>query len=293
MAYPDISHWDPVKNWNDVKENCPFIIAKATQGIGYVDPTLKNFIKGCETYGIPYWLYTFLNKGNERGQAEYMVSVCKPLVGKYFRGYVLDVEQNNSAAGVKSALDYLKSLGGKSILYTMYAQYHLYQGVIMGRGSRVAWWEARYGPNNGQYNSAYACHFGADLHQYTSKGTVPGIGYPVDLSRISGSKKKQWFTGESAKKKEKKTESKSAPKGTTLQLAVRVMKNEFGTVAQRKKALGDRYTEVQNFINHITKASTETLVKETKAGKYGNGATRKTVLGKRYAEVQKVINKNG
>lgn len=284
MAYPDISHWIPVKNWNEVKKSCPFLISKATQGTGYVDPTLRSFIKGCEEHKIPYWLYTFLNKGNERGQAEYMVSVCKSLVGKYFQGYVLDVEQNNSPAGVKSALDYLKSKGGKCMIYTMYSQYGMYQGVIAGRGSKCAWWEARYGQNNGRYNSAYAPHAGVDLHQFTSKGIVTGIGYPVDLNRIAGSKKKQWFTGEKVAKKKKLT---------TLQLAVKVVKGEYGSVAEQKKRLGKRYEEVHKFLDHIKKASAETLAKEVWANKYGEGETRKTVLGKRYEEVRKIVNKKG
>lgn len=288
--YPDISHWIPVKNWSEVKEECPFLISKATQGTNYIDSTLKSFIKGCEDNSIPYWLYTFLNKGNERAQAEYMVKVCKPLVGKYFRGYVLDIEQNNSPAGVQSALNYLNSLGGKCMIYTMYAQYNTYKNVIVNRGSKCAWWEARYGINNGYYSSNWPCHTGVDLHQYTSKGRVNGIGYPVDLNRICGSKKKAWFTGETS---EKKPAKEKEPKGTTLQLAVKVMRNEFGTVAQRKQALKSRYNEVQNFINHIYRASAATLAKEVKEGKYGNGLTRKIVLGDRYNEVQKLVNKNG
>lgn len=193
--YPDISHWKPVANWSQVKQNCGFLISKATQGTGFIDSTLDSFIKGCEANGIPYWLYTFLDKGNEKAQAQYMVKVCAPKVGKYFRGYVLDVESGNTASGVKAALDYLKSLGGKCILYTMYAQYSTYKGVIDGRGSNCAWWEARYGKNNGSYNAAYPCHAGVDLHQYTSKGSCPGIGNTVDLNRITGTKAVGWFTG--------------------------------------------------------------------------------------------------
>lgn len=193
--YPDISHWKPVANWSQVKQNCGFLISKATQGTGFIDSSLDSFIKGCEANGIPYWLYTFLDKGNEKAQAQYMVKVCAPKVGKYFRGYVIDVERGNTAAGVKAALDYLKSLGGKCILYTMYAQYSTYKGVIDGRGSNCAWWEARYGQNTGAYNPAFTCHVGVDLHQYTSKGICPGIGNTVDLNRITGTKAVSWFTG--------------------------------------------------------------------------------------------------
>jgi len=195
--YPDISHWKPVSNWAQVKQNCPFIISKATQGTNFIDSYLDTFIKNCEAFGIPYWLYTFLNKGNELAQAQYMVRVCSKKVGKYFVGYILDVEQNNPASGVQSALNYLNGLGKKAMVYTMYAQYNTYKSVIANRG-KAAWWEARYGANNGTYSSKYPCHAGADLHQFTSKGTCPGIGSGVDLNRIAGSKKVAWFTGGTA-----------------------------------------------------------------------------------------------
>lgn len=286
MLYPDISHWKPVRNWDEVKENCGFLITKATQGTGYIDPTLFDFIKHCEAKKIPYWLYTFLNKGSERAQAQYMVKICKPRVGKYFQGYILDIEQNNSAAGVKLAMDYLNSLGGKTMIYTMYAQYGMYKGIINARGSRCAWWEARYGVNNGRYNSSSPCHAGVDLHQYTSKGYCNGIGNNVDLNRVCGAKKMSWFTGTTtaAKPAEKKTDS-------LLTLVYKTQKGEFGTGEKRKKALGSRYDEVQKVINHIARCKADTLAKEVIANKYGTGAVRQVVLGKRYAEVQNLVNK--
>lgn len=209
-VYPDISHWIHVKDWSQVKKNCGFIISKATQGTNYIDSTLDSFIKGCEANGIPYWLYTYLNKGNEKAQAEYLVNVCKGKVGRMFIGYVLDIEENNTVTGVRQALRYLKSLGGKCMIYTMYAQYSKYKNVIADRGVNCAWWEARYGQDTGAYNPAYPCHNGVDLHQYTSKGTVAGIGHPVDLNRITGTKSILYFTGE--KHPEKKPAKKKALK---------------------------------------------------------------------------------
>ena len=50
--YPDISHYHPVRNWDTVKRNCPFLIMKATQGISYIDKTLYTNIKECEKRGI-------------------------------------------------------------------------------------------------------------------------------------------------------------------------------------------------------------------------------------------------
>ena len=248
--YPDISHWIPVKNWSQAKASCGFLISKATQGTNYIDPTLTSFINGCEANGIPYWLYTFLNKGNERAQAQYMVNVCKSKVGKHFIGYILDIESNNTAAGVQDALNYLNSLGRKCMIYTMYAQYSIYKNVIANRGSKCAWWEARYGKNTGSYSSAYPCHSGVDLHQYTSKGTCSGIGYPCDLNRVAGSKKIAWFTGGGSTPTPAPAPTPAKKSNDTI--AQEVIDGKWGNGAARKSALtkaGYNYDAIQKIVN--------------------------------------------
>jgi GH25 family lysozyme M1 (1,4-beta-N-acetylmuramidase) len=182
--YPDISHHHPVNNWVAVKQNCPFLISKATEGTTFVDSTLGSFIKGCELNGIPYWLYTFLRKGHEKAQAEFMVKNCKDKVGKYFVGYILDVERDNDAANVKAAMDYINGLGVKTMVYTGYKDYNKYSSILKNRPAHCAWWEARYGQNTGSYSPAYPCHTGIDLHQYTSNGSCNGISGRCDLNRI-------------------------------------------------------------------------------------------------------------
>ena len=195
---PDISHHHPVGSWDKLYRNCPFVISKATEGCTYVDPTLKSCIKNCEEKGIPYWLYTFLRKGNEKAQAEFLVKTCSKLVGNYFVGYVLDVESGNTASGVQKALDYIEKLGGKCMIYTMYAEYNRYKKVISERGKNTAWWEARYGLNDGLYRSKHNCHKGVDLHQFTSRGTCPGISDKIELNRVTGqSKSLTWFCSKS------------------------------------------------------------------------------------------------
>lgn len=195
--YADISRYRPVKDWRLVKRNCPFLISKATEGTDYTDPTLDDFIRGCENNEIPYWLYAYLRNGNEPAQAAFLTEVCKARAGKYFVGYALDAEEGNAAADVKRAMDYLAGSGKKCMLYTGYADYSRYQEIIRSRPSGCAWWESRYGLNNGTYNSGYPCHSGVDLHQYTSIGHCPGITPQCDLNRLTGSRTEAWFcTGE-------------------------------------------------------------------------------------------------
>lgn len=199
---PDISHHHPVSNWNNAKDNVEFLISKATQGTTYTDETLDSFIKNCESKKIPYWLYTFLVKGDGAKQAEYLVKQCKGKVGKYFVGYIVDAERNPTDrtyptdSQVRAALDYLSKQGYKWGLYTGFKDYSVYKSSITKakNATNGFWWEARYGSNNGTYNSKYPCNKGVDLHQFTSLGTCSGITGKIDLNRITGQGKNlTWF----------------------------------------------------------------------------------------------------
>ena len=80
------------------------------------------------------------------------------------------------------------------MLYTMYSEYAMYKQVIYRRPKNCAWWEARYGLNNGKYNPRYDVHKDAELQQFTSNGFCPGISGRVDLNRITDQgKSERWF----------------------------------------------------------------------------------------------------
>ena len=244
--YPDISHYEPVRDWNKVKECCPFLICKATQGTNYIDSTLKSFIKNCEAKKIPYWLYVYLNKGDELAQARFLVSTCKKLVGKYFIGYILDAEAGNKAGNVRDALKYLEGLNCKVMLYHMYADYASYKTVVTGRGKNTAWWEARYGRNDGSYSAKYPCHRGVDLHQFTDKGVCPGIGKSLDLNRITGQgKSEEWFMTPL---------SNAVKKKSNTEIAKEVINGKWGNGDERKERLtaaGYDYLAIQKIVNKL------------------------------------------
>lgn len=255
---PDISHYHPVSNWKTCKKNYPFMVTKATQGTSFTDKTLEGFIAGCEKYHIPYFLYVFLNKGNEVGQCRYMISETKYLVGPYFRGYVLDVERHKenghwvscTPEGVKKALEYISLKSYKCMIYTMYAEYDRYKSVIKNRPSNCAWWEARYGLNNGSYSPRFPPHAGVDLHQYTSVGKSPGISSAGDLNRLTGRKPLEWFTAGKAmgvKAKAKKAAHKVHAKVTKFST-----KHTYPALPPRGYyMLGDGYKALTNYTTQI------------------------------------------
>lgn len=247
--YIDISHHETVNSWDTLKKSYPFLISKATEGQSFVDSSLSSFIKNCETKGIPYWLYAFLKKGDELAQAKFLVNTCKGKVGKYFVGYVLDVESGNNVAGVKKAMDYIEDLGRKCMIYTMYSDYTKYHSIINNRGKYTAWWEARYGKNDGVYRSKYPCHSGVDFHQYSENGTAAGMKGKnnIDVNRLTGKKAESWFTTgvkTTAKKKSNET------------IAKEVIAGKWGSGETRKKKLkaaGYDYNAVQKIVNKLCK----------------------------------------
>ena len=195
--YPDISHYKTVSDWKLLASETPFIITKATQGTGFVDEKLKEFVDNFNKYKIPYWVYTYLNKGGELAQTKFMVKTCEEMgiTKGYFAGYILDAELKNDPDEVLSSIKYLTGCCPKVMLYTMYSQYSHMKSAIKSRGD-AAWWEARYGLNNGKYISLFKPHKGVDLLQFSDKGKFPGLsGSGIDLNRImeSGRYDEEWY----------------------------------------------------------------------------------------------------
>lgn len=262
---PDISHHRPVKDWSKVKTSCSFLLSKATQGTTYVDSTLDSFIKNCEKNKIYYWLYAFMVKGNGKAQAKYMVDICKGKVGKYFVGYIIDAEKNPSIGTkptdnqVNDALDYLDSLGIKWGLYTGYADYSYYKGSVnkTKNSKNGFWWEARYGKNNGVYNSKYPCNKGVALHQFTSLGSCDGISGKIDLNRVvDGVKGLSWFI------------TPITAKNTTTNTPVSTSTISRANFMKACKAIADTIVSDKNWIYSASEKLSDTFSKARKGNRY-------------------------
>ena len=208
----DISHHHKVTDWKKLKEEVAFMPFKATQGTSFVDPDCASNIAKCEQYGIPYWLYTFLNKGNELAQAKFMVAKFKDKVGKYFMGWCLDAEYGNSPSGVQKALDYIKTQSKKTMIYTAHQYYYLYKDLLKNRGSNCAWWEPRY--------SSKGPHDGCDLWQYTESYKCSFVTGKIDANYLMGPKLMAWFTTPGEVKTKEKAEVKTVKTESEKRLAV-------------------------------------------------------------------------
>jgi N-acetylmuramoyl-L-alanine amidase len=97
-----------------------------------------------------------------------------------------------------------------------------------------------------------------------------------------------------------KDDKPAPPKKSIDELAQEVIDGKHGNGDERKKSLGDRYSEVQKRVNELlagkkdapkSKAkSIDQLAREVIDGKHGNGHERRKSLGSNYDAVQKRVN---
>lgn len=301
MAYLngiDVSNWQNGINLAAVPAD--FVICKATQGNSYVSPDCVRQVEQAAAAGKLVGTYHYISGSGAVAEADFYLNNIKNWIGKYMM--CLDWESNqNSQWGNES---YLKQVAQRIIERTgippvIYVQQSRLSAVkAIADELNCGLWVAQYanmdqtGYQATPWNEgAYTCA----IRQYSSAGRLSGYSGNLDLNKFYGDRN-AWLkycnpdgahedTGGST------TPSKPAsPTGSTLDLVVGVMQGEYGNGDARKAALGSRYDEVQDMINHISSASASTLASEVKSGKYGNGETRKIALGSRYDEVQKIVN---
>ena len=278
------------------KVPCDFAIIKATQGTGYTNPDCVRAVEQAMSLGKGVGVYHYISGGNAVAEANFFINSILNWIGKVM--ICLDWEfDQNSAWGNESYLEQviLQVIARTGVFPMIYAPASRYNQVAeVAKRHNCGLWIAQYadmnptGYQNTPWNEgAYTCA----IRQYSGSGRLNGWNGDLDLDKFYGSLddfRKYYGSSSSAPSKP----STSGPFGTTLQLATWTMEGLYGNGADRKKNLGSRYDEVQNFINHIASADVNTLVDEVYAGMYGDGLTRQTVLGSRYDEVQGAINAN-
>lgn len=278
------------------KVPCDFAIIKATQGTGYTNPDCVRAVEQAMSLGKGVGVYHYISGGNAVAEADFFINSILNWIGKVMICLDWELDQN-SAWGDESYLEQvinqvIARTGVPPMIYAPASRYN--QVAEVAKRHNCGLWIAQYadmnptGYQNTPWNEgAYTCA----IRQYSGSGRLNGWNGDLDLDKFYGSLddfRKYYGSSSSAPSKP----STSGPFGTTLQLATWTMEGQYGNGADRKKNLGSRYDEVQNFINHIASADVNTLVNEVYAGMYGDGLTRQTVLGSRYDEVQGAINAN-
>lgn len=251
----DISNWQQGIDLSKVP--CDFVIAKATQGTGYVSPDCARQIEQARQTGKRFGVYHYVSGGNAVAEANYFVDNCANWIGKGL--FCIDWESNeNSAWGNEGYLEQVVAqvkarTGIPPIIYVQASRYA--QVAAVANRQNCGLWIAQYADMNATgyqdtpwNEGAYACV----IRQYSSSGRLPGYGGNLDLNKFygDGATYDKYVTGGGSG-------STAAPSQPSHPLAGRsdddlanaVIRGEFGDGDARKQKLGARYAAVQALVN--------------------------------------------
>lgn len=300
MRFIDISNWQSGMDVGAVVRNGGLgaVIAKATEGIWYVDACCDSFIQQAVDAGALFGFYHFASSGNPWEEAQFFRAHTE---GYEKRGIpVLDWEGDQSVWWVNEWVEEYHKLTG--VWPWIYANpWRFRQGGVNENCGR---WVAGY-PYNGISDIAYGennelpSSYDVGLvvaWQFSSSVYIGGYGGRLD-GDVFYSDAETWMKYANpngdyvAPPPEPEHDPPAASAGgSTLELAIGVMRGEYGNGDARRTALGDRYEEVQNFINYVYSTDANVLADEVWGGKYGNGQDRIDILGGRYDEVMAIVN---
>lgn len=280
----DVSNWQAGFNISAAQPG--FVIAKATEGTTYVDRYCDGFIHDCIKHNIPFGFYHFARFNDAAAEAKFFYENTRGYIGKGIP--VLDFEVANSNEWLETWCKTYHDLAG------VYPWVYMNADYINNRGYGTNWVKSNCGLWLAGYPKAYTSYPGPNCPyrhagwtlaawQFTSSLAMGGMS--IDGDYFYGDRK-AWntYAGVSGDSGSNGT-GNGLESYSTLDLASAVIKGTYGVGADRRKALGSRYDEVQAKVNDIyTKANK--VIK----GSYGNGAARRQKLGAEYEIVQYVVN---
>lgn len=197
----DVSYWDSGIDWPKVRATGQrFVVAKATEGITYKDPTFDDNWFGAKSAGLLRGAYHFFRCNvDAKKQADYFIDYVKTVKDNGEFPPVLDLETHDGSTkekivpAVKIWLDRVEAaFGKKPIIYS--GQYFLQDYLVVAGGGPPAWardyplWLAQY-PNqyvDGMKPFLPRGWFNWVIWQYSDKGRVNGINASVDMNIFNG-----------------------------------------------------------------------------------------------------------
>lgn len=168
--------------------SCDFVIVKATEGTGYVNPDCDRAVQQCIGLGKCWGVYHYCNGTGATDEADFFIDSCEG----YIRHGILCVDWESGGNAAWGDLDYLGAVVDRIIERTgvkplIYASASVYDGVASVAGERdCGLWIAQYadmdatGYQDEPWNEdAYDCV----IRQYASTGRLEGWGGNLDLDK--------------------------------------------------------------------------------------------------------------
>ena len=209
---------------------CDFVIVKATEGTGYVNPDFTRAYAQAKNAGKCLGIYHYANGGDYQKEADYFLDRIGKRVGEAM--LCLDWEgTGNPAFGssdfawCKSWLDYVyQKTGVRPLLYCSQSVAYKFNNI-----GNYGLWIAQYADMNATgyqdkpwNEGAYTCV----IRQYSSCGRLNGWGGNLDPDKFYGNKdawNKYAGKGNTTTPAETPKPTVNTPSGSTLDLVVGVM----------------------------------------------------------------------
>ena len=175
---------------------CDFVIIKATQGTGYVNPDCDRAYQQAKRAGKLRGTYHYVGGGNAVAEADYYVNNIKGYIKDGLLAIDWEAEQN-SAWGNEAYLEQLvrrviERTGIKPLIYSMASRYA--QVAAVAKKLDCGLWIAEYADMNPTGYQAHPWREGAyacAIRQYASTGRLNGWGGNLDLN-IAYMTRDQW-----------------------------------------------------------------------------------------------------
>lgn len=285
----DISNWQAGMDLSAV--DIDFCICKATEGLGYVDPTCDNFVQQCINKGILWGFYHFARENNPEDEAQFFYDNCS----NYFNHGipVLDYETTNynNVEWCERFIYKLHDISGVWCIIYLSA-YQCGQFANSWIPEKCGLWVAGYPytmtdwTNDEMPYNVYPFSVVA-IWQFTSSLIINGFCEKLD-GNIAYMDADAWMKYANSTDNQQNVDNSNTNGKTTDDLVMETLLGEYGNGEDRKRLLGLRYEEVQNRINLLYEIAEQVI-----RGDWGNGWNRENALngaGYPYEIVQKIVN---
>ena len=254
----DISSHNNITNYEELKGQIDFAIIRSSWGFFQEDKKLVEHVKGLESVGIPYGFYHYSYARNIE-EAKIEVEGFLNTIKNYNPTYplIIDMEdadnwkKNNGNPSDEMYVDICEYFCDRVEKAGYYAMIYACKDWLDNRLNnpkldRFDKWLAQWSKKP-TYNKPFG------IWQYTSTGKIKGIDGNVDLDVTKMNYPEIIKNMNNNEVEEVKKEEKENIKieKSTEELAREVINGVYGNGEDRKRALGDRYQEVQNRVNEI------------------------------------------
>ena len=251
----DVSEWQGVIDWDKVKAaGIQFAIIRTGWGKTGIDKQFKRNVSEARRVGIKVGLYHYsyaTSVNAAQAEAAHVINLVKGM-GKFDLPIYFDIEESNmfkNAVALTTAFNVVIEQAG--YWAGVYASTYVWK-VWLKSLSRFTKWIAQWGANDGEVHEKPTIE-GCDLHQYTSKGHIPGINGEVDVDVLYRETLWDEITGNTGKTNTRKSND---------EVVAEIWNGLWGNGEERKERLtkaGYDYDVIQALINKSAARPTYTV----------------------------------